>query len=326
MEPEEKSRRNLSKFCQMNLSRFLVGRAPLACSQLYLACLGRLYYFNHPQEQESIRRTIRRVFGERLDQSALEKLYRRTFAGILTHYQEKLFLAYAPTYRVKKYLTRRLQVQGAEKLQQALAGGRGVILVTGHFGAVEFLPAALSLKGYPAAIVVRPQTKELADSLARRAALIDLTLIFPEDGKVLPAALRALREGRILITEADEFEMWRLSESQTLNFLGFQIPADRTLEVLHKRSGAPFLTALVRRQPTRHYTVDISSPASAATAQEVNRQCLQVLETAIYRFPEHWYQWKEFGKVISTLPAGRQPVAAPDKLLPYVNKPAYAHA
>ncbi len=140
---------------------------------------------------------------------------------------------------------------GTEELQQALAIGRGVILVTGHFGAVEFLPGALSLNGYPAAIIVRPQTRELAVSLAQRAALINLTLIIPENGKVLPAALRALREGRILITEADEFEMWRLHESQTVNFLGFQIPADRTLEVLQKRSGAPLLTALVRREPQR---------------------------------------------------------------------------
>jgi lauroyl/myristoyl acyltransferase len=244
----------------------------------------------------------------------------------LTHYQEKLFLAYAPENRVKNYLTRRLQVQGAEKLQQALAVGRGVILVTGHFGAVEFLPAALSLNGYPAAIVVRPQTKELAASLARRAALIDLTLIFPENGKVLPAALRALREGRILITEADEFEMWRPGESPTLNFLGFQIQADRTLEVLQKRSGAPFMTALVRREPKRQYVVDIASPATLSAGQKVGPQCLQVLETAIYRTPEQWYQWKEFGKVIAPRPDGRKPAASPANLPPYLIKPAYANA
>ena len=123
-----------------------------------------------------------------------------------------------------------------------------MILVTGHFGAVEFLPGALGLSGFPAAIIVRPQTRELAVSLAERAALINLTLIIPENGKVLPAALRALREGRILITEADEFEMWRRHESQTVNFLGFTIPADRTLEVLQKRSGSPLLTAFVRRE------------------------------------------------------------------------------
>ena len=220
--------------------------------------------------------------GSNWNRLPYKNFFAKPLPAFLTHYQEKLFLAYASENKVKNYLSRRLQWRGTEELQQALSVGRGVILVTGHFGAVEFLPAALSLNGYPAAIIVRPQTKELAVSLARRAALIDLTLIFPENGKVLPAALRALREGRILITEADEFEMWRPMQSQSVNFLGFQIPADRTLEVLQKRSGAPFLTALVRREPKRRYVVDISSPAPLSAGQKVGRQCLQVLETAIY--------------------------------------------
>jgi KDO2-lipid IV(A) lauroyltransferase len=326
MDYRKKTQLNLSQFCQMHLSRLLAKRAPFCCSQLYLDCLGKLYYLTHPHEREVIRQTIRRVFGDRLEQLTLQQLFSRTFSGIFTHYQEKLFLAYAPESKVKTYLNKRLQVHGTEELQKALHVGRGVILVTGHFGAVEFLPGALGLNGYPAAIIVRPQTKELAVSLAQRAALINLTLIIPENGKVLPAALRALREGRILITEADEFEMWRVSESQTVNFLGFQIPADRTLEVLQKRSGAPLLTALVRREPKRRYTVDISSASPVPAYQEVSRQCLQVLERAIFGAPEQWYQWKEFGKVISARPEEHVPVVTQPKLVPHVSMTDYAHA
>lgn len=326
MEAKQKSHLNLSKFCQMHFSRFIARRAPFCCSQMYLACLGKMYYLTHPHERELIRQTIQRVFGESLAPSTLRHLFSRTFAGIFTHYQEKLFLAYAPESTVKKHLTRRLRLRGTEELQKALTVGRGVILVTGHFGAVEFLPGALGLNGYPAAIIVRPQTKELAVSLAQRAALINLTLIIPENGKVLPAALRALREGRILITEADEFEMWRLSDSQTVNFLGFQIPSDRTLEVLQKRSGSPLLTGLVRREPKRRYTLDLSPTSASTDYQEASRQCLHLLENAIFQSPEQWYQWKEFGKVIAALPEHKVlPVAQPQWLPPGCVAD-YAHA
>jgi KDO2-lipid IV(A) lauroyltransferase len=310
METTNRPQLNLSKFCQMNVSRFLARRVPFRCSQMYLASLGKYYYLTHSQERELIRQTIRQVFGAYLEESALQKLCRQTFAGILSHYQEKLFLAYAPEAKVKQYLARRLELRGTQELQQALSLGRGVILVTGHFGAVEFLPGALGLSGFPAAIIVRPQTKELAASLAERAALINLTLIIPENGKVLPAALRALREGRILITEADEFEMWRRHEFQTVNFLGFNIPADRTLEVLQKRSGSPLLTAFVRREPKRRYTLDISPVSAPAAVYGASSHCLQLLEKAIYQNPEQWYQWKEFGKVISALPAHPAVMAA----------------
>lgn len=316
MEGNQKSPLNLSKFCQMPFSRFLARQAPLRFSQLYLTCLGKLYFLTHPQEQELIRQTIRRVFACQLAEPALRRLIRRTFAGIITHYQEKLFLAYAAEARVRSYLSTRLELQGTEALQEALARGRGVILVTGHFGAVEFLPGALGLHGYPAAIIVRPQTKELAASLARRAELVNLTLIIPEHGKVLPAALQALRQGRILITEADEFEMWRPGPAAPVKFLGFQLPADRTLEVLHRRSGSPVLTALVHREPPRRYTLRISPAVTPAPPQEVGAQCLHRLEQAILAHPEQWYQWKEFGKVITGLPEPRPAALDHPSLLP----------
>jgi Kdo2-lipid IVA lauroyltransferase/acyltransferase len=318
METKNTSHLNLSKFCQMNVSRFLARRVPFRCSQMYLAFLGKFYYLTHSRERELIRQTIRQVFDGHLKEPALQKLCRQTFAGILTHYQEKLFLAYAPETKVKRYLTRRLKLHGTEALQDALNFGQGVILVTGHFGAVEFLPGAMGLNGFPAAIIVRPQTKELAASLAERAALINLTLIIPQDGRVLPTALRALREGRILITEVDEFEMWRRHDSQTVSFLGFDLPADRTLEVLQKRSGAPLLTAFVRREPKRRYTVDISAAPTPAPGYGASSQCLQLLEKAIHQNPEQWYQWKEFGKVISAPPAQPANMAA----RPFVFRPA----
>jgi Kdo2-lipid IVA lauroyltransferase/acyltransferase len=326
MEGCQKSQLNLSKFCQMQFSRYLARQAPLRFSQLYLTCLGKFYFLTHPNEQELIRQTIRQVFAERLDQPDLRQLIRHTFAGILTHYQEKLFLAYASETKVKNFLARRLQLQGTEELQKALSLGRGVILVTGHFGAVEFLPGALGLHGYPAAIIVRPQTKELALSLAQRAALVNLTLIIPEHGKVLPAALKALREGRILITEADEFEMWRPSQSDRVNFLGFHLPSDRTLEVLQKRSGSPLLTALVHREQQQRYTLKISPALTSSTPQEVGKHCLHELEKAIFATPEQWYQWKEFGKVLSKLPETRVSTMVKPALVPSGRTVHYAHA
>ncbi|WP_449245289.1 lysophospholipid acyltransferase family protein [Desulfobacca acetoxidans] len=305
-----KKRLNLSKFCQMHLSRSLARRVPFPVSRFYLSCMGKLYYLLNPQERDLICHAITQVFEPRMSQSALSGLIARTFRGIFTHYQEKLFLAYAPVHRVKAELQQRLQIRGATELKNALDRGCGVILATGHFGAVEFLPGALALQGWPAAIIVRPQTKELAASLTSRAALINLKLIFPEHGKVLPAALKSLREGRILITECDEFEQWRLNSEQSVDFLGFHLPSDRTLNVLQKRSGAPVLTALVRREPKRQYCVQLAGVPAFSSTRETSAHCLHRLQEEIFRHPEQWYQWKEFGRFIAALPAHCPPPTA----------------
>jgi KDO2-lipid IV(A) lauroyltransferase len=269
MDRPAKSTRNLSKFCQMPLSRHLSRRFPFQVSQSFVSFLGRLYYWRHPAE--------------------------------------RAFLAYAGENAVRDFLHQRLALRGTGELLTALGQGRGVIMVTGHYGAVEFLPAALGLAGFPAAVIVRPQTPALAASMAKRAALVNLSLIFPENGKVLPTALRALRQGRILITEMDEFEMWRGQEDDFVNFLGFSLPGDRTLDVLQKRSQAPLFTALVHRQPQRCYTVDMQPILAPPSGQGVGSQCLQRLEQAIWSAPEQWYQWKEFGKLLATLPGQERP-------------------
>ncbi len=308
--------RNLSKFCQMPLSRHLAPRLPFPLSQSFVSLLGRLYYWRHPGERDLICRTVDRVFAQQ-PRRRRRSLHRLIFQGIYRHYQEKLFLAYGPESAVRQLLTDSLEWQGRSALNAALAHGRGVIMVTGHFGAVEFLPAALGLQGYPVAVIVRPQTPALAASMAERAALVNLTLIIPENGKVLPAALRALREGRILITEMDEFEMWRRQPDEQVPFLGFNLPSDRTLDVLHKRSQAPLVTALVQRRPRRRYLVDIQTPAAARPGQKIAHQCLARLEEAIWSAPQQWYQWKEFGKLVATLPAREWPaLPAPGTLAP----------
>jgi len=326
MEARVKSRRNLSKFCQMSLSRHLAHRCPFVVSQAFVSCLGSFYYWRQAEERELICRTVDQVLGLEGAQERKAQ-HRRIFQGIFRHYQEKLFLAYAPEAKVKAFLSRRLELRGREELEAALRGGRGVLMVTGHYGAVEFLPAALSLRGYPVAVIVRPQTPELAASMAKRAALVNLNLIIPENGKVLPAALRALKAGRILITEMDEFEMWRgQGEEDRVNFLGFGIPGDRTLDVLQKRAQAPVLTALVQRRPRRHYTVAMEPVAWSPLRDRLSSLCLRRLEQAVWDHPEQWYQWKEFGKVVTALRPSPAPAATPILIPAAGSVGQYAHA
>ena len=47
-------------------------------------------------------------------------------------------------------------VEGEERLKAALAAGRGVIFLTGHFGNWELMAALVTRRGYPASVVATP--------------------------------------------------------------------------------------------------------------------------------------------------------------------------
>ena len=168
---------SLSKFLQMKLNSFLFRFLPFSVSRCYVTVLGRLYYLLCWAERTLIRKTIKHVFGRKIAPPMLNKKIKAAFKGIFDHYHEKLYVGYSNFPRLLKFLKSQVSFAGAENLQAALQDGKGVILVTGHFGAVEFLPGALALNGYPTSMICRFQTTRLRESMGQRAKAVGLDQI-----------------------------------------------------------------------------------------------------------------------------------------------------
>ena len=300
MFPMVKLSLSLSKFLQMKLNSFLFRILPFSVSRWYLMVLGSLYYFLNWTEKALIRKTIHHVFKRKFPAPVMNRMIRAAFTGIFDHYHEKLFVAYSNFPRLVKFLRSQVRFVGEDDLQAALQAGKGVIMVTGHFGAVEFLPGALALNGYPTSMICRFQTTRLRESVGERAEAVGLHLIDADEGNIILSAMKALKQGGILITECDEFDEWRPDPNRNGSFLKCKLPSDRTLELLQKRSGAQVITALVQRQGKKHYTCNLTAIGNGASPANLplNEQCLSVLEKAVENYPEQWYQWKKFGAMI----------------------------
>ena len=293
---------SLSKFMQTKLNSFLFRYLPFSVSRCYVRVLGKLYYLLCWAERTLIRNTIKHVFGRKIAAPVLNKKIKAAFKGIFDHYHEKLFVGYSNFPRLLKFLQSQVSFAGAENLQEALQDGKGVILVTGHFGAVEFLPGALALNGYPTSMICRFQTTRLRESMGQRAEAVGLHLIDADEGNIILSAMKALKDGRILITECDEFDEWRPDPHRDSYFLNCRLPSDRTLELLRKRSGAQVITALMQREGKKRYTCNLTPVGNGAspTFPPIHEQCLSVLERTVEDLPEQWYQWKKFGKMIKS--------------------------
>lgn len=292
---------SLSKFCQARFNVLLFRCLPFRLSRLYLGLIGKLYFLCKWREKALISHTIRHVLGRGRPATDLKPTVRQTFRGIIDHYHEKLFLAYSNFKRLVRFLDKRIDLTGEDDLREALAAGKGVILVTGHFGAVEFLPGLLAIKGYPLSIICRFQTDRLRQTLQERADAVNLNVIDAGKGSVLLAAIKALKAGQILVTECDEFDEWHPGETHQTRFLHVRLDADRSLDILHKRSGAPVVTALLHRKGKKRYTLNLGAVANsdgAHPASPVGVQCLSVLQEAVLADPAQWYQWKKFGQMI----------------------------
>jgi len=266
--------------------------------------MGRIYHFFKGEEKEEIKKNLRAIFRRFPKGKSTDLIVRRTFRGIYHHYHEKLIIAYAHFGRVCRFLLERVELEGQHLIDESLAQGRGVILVTGHFGAVEFLPLFLALKGYPVTMVVRFKTPRLKRALVERGASKGITLLDANNGQhVIFSALRALKSNEILITECDEFKAYRPHRNKSTQFLGCSCPLDRTLDLLHRRYHSPVISGVVCRNNGNRYKLRLHPLADGTKKAEeatISSRALGILEQYIHEAPDQWYQWKEVRTALGT--------------------------
>ncbi len=322
----------LSHFLQWRFNTMLMRWLPRMIVRVYLGLLGRIYFFFNREEKEQIRRNLSAVVRRLPTKQPTDLIIRRTFQGIYAHYHEKLLIAYAHFGRVCRFLLKRVELEGQHLLDETLSRGKGVILVTGHFGAVEFLPLFLALKGYSVTMVVRFKTERLKRALNHRAAAKGITLLDANAGeKVIFSALQALKSNQVLITECDEFDAWRPYRNRSTRFLGCSSPLDRTLDLLQRRYNSPVIMGFVCRARGNRYGLKLHSLNGAShqsQAVSISHRALEILERYICVAPHQWYQWKQVRSILGTnLFEETRPIhaAETDRPLSFADSALHAH-
>jgi KDO2-lipid IV(A) lauroyltransferase len=189
-------------------------------------------------------------------------------------------------------LRRRVRFENPERMQQALARGRGALILTLHFGSIELAMLTLPLVGVPLTVVGRPLPnpwirRHIAEQRTRTGAQL------LEHRNVAPRILDALREGRAVAFLNDQYA--RRTSGILSPFFGARCYTAPGVALLALRSGAPVLPYYtVREQPDRHVGVllpeleldrtgNLRRDIATATARTN-----QVLEEIIRRHPEQW--------------------------------------
>lgn len=193
-----------------------------------------------------------------------------------------------------------VRIQNPEVMRSALERRKGVLFLSGHFGAWEFLVTASSLQfGVPAATLVQHQRN------ARIDARIDaIRRRFGNDtipmGVASRRVLTALAENRIVPLLADQSGP---KEAVFVEFFGRPAATHRGVAAFSLKSGAPIVMGFLVRQHDGTYTLTLEEVAqhdlggyNEENIIELTRRHVAVLERWIRRHPDHWLwmhkRWK----------------------------------
>ena len=240
----------------------------------------------------------------------VEENLRRAFPGASEEWIEEMVLE---TYRhlgreavsmirlsrlSPEEVRRRTEIPRWGEVESAVGEGRGVLLVTGHYGNWEVAAAAVAARGCPIDAVVKRQRNLLVDARvqAARARLGVGTIEMGEAPRRVPRALAAGRAiGIVADQDARRAGVW-------VPFFGIPTSTFRGPAVFALRFRAPVIAAVARRLEGGRYRVDLERLALPDTG-ELERDVLHLtaalaahLERAIRTEPAQYFwfhkRWK----------------------------------
>jgi len=229
-------------------------------------------------------RNLEIAFGERLSSRERRSLCRRNLRFIGQTLFESLRLWVMNGDDIRE----RVSLKHEERLREAYARGRGVILLSAHFGNWEWMGARI-LQDYPLVGVARPTRSPATWRLVTRLReRMGARMIDSDDVR---GALRALREGAVLVLLLDQNTA---VNAVFVDFFGKPAATARGPAVLAARTGAAVVPAFSVRLAPGRYEVHFLPPHyvpqdAQGEALDAHVQAFtKIIEEWVARHPDHW--------------------------------------
>jgi Kdo2-lipid IVA lauroyltransferase/acyltransferase len=257
--------------------------------------LGLLCWRFLPFRRRVVLANLEAAFGHEMDARARRALAREFYAQLGTTLLE--FCGYWRLTPVE--LAALIEVRGREHLDAALAHGRGVVLVSGHFGNWELVAAWAAGAVGEVRFLVKSQSNQRVDRLQndlRRRAGVTVIRVDTSPREMI----RTLRQGGVIGLLGDQDAG---AGGLFVDFLGRPASVFRGTANLAWRQRCPVVTGFLIRLPDGRHRLEISPPLfpdpdwdEEQALAAITRWHTGRLAAAVRRHPEHYFwvhrRWK----------------------------------
>lgn len=288
------------KKIRKSIGRFFAWLGLTFCSLIIRVIPGRwLYGFAQGAAKIGYRlaRRQRRIaleslsiaFGNDKTKEEKEKIARDCFIYMAKSGLEMMYLMDKP-----QLLKRKVKIVGREHLDQALARGKGVILVSAHFGNFPLMLVGLCLQGYTTAAIMRPMRDTRVEKffMEKRSKLGVKTIYSQPRKECVDNTIRSLRNNELVFIPLDQ----NFGTSGVfVDFFGTKAATATGPAVLARRTKATILPCFIVRQKDETHKIICEPPLEldeGRTEQESILSNIQkltsIIESYIRRYPTEW--------------------------------------
>ncbi len=273
----------------LNFSSLIIKVIPERGIYSFAKNLASLGFIIASKQRKIALESLTIAFGSDKTKCEIEQIAKDCFIFMGKAGLELLFLMDKP-----KLLKKHVEFVGKENLEAALAKGKGVILVSAHFGNFPLMLAKLSLEGYKTVAIMRYMRDERAEKffIAKRTQ-VGLKTIYSQPRKAcVENSIRALRNNELLFMLIDQNFG---TGGVFVDFFGKKAATATGPVVLALRTKATIIPSFIVRQKDDTHKIIFEEPLNleeGKTYQEtvaINIQRLtNIIESYIRKHPAEW--------------------------------------
>ncbi len=259
------------------------------------AQLGRLFYWMDRRHRAVAHTNLQRAFGAEKEERAMKEIAVGAFMNLGRAIAE---ITRAPVMSDAQILEV-LQIEGLTHYHAARALGRGVILLTAHFGNWEWVATGMALRGFPIHVVARPLDNPHLDWMIHGWRVRGGNRVLNKH-TASAEIIRLLRQGEMIGVLLDQNA--RREDAVFVDYFGVPAATHKGVAIIALRTGAPVLPIFFIREGAQRRII-IEAPLTLPRSGTLKQNMLdatalftQKIESYVRRYPDHWIwihrRWK----------------------------------
>ena len=248
----KKIRKFFSRFAAwlgINTCSLIVRVIPVNYLYAFAENIASLAYLFAKKQKEIALASLGIAFGKEKSALEIETIAKDCFTYMAKSAVELMFFFDKP-----QALRNRVQIKGRENLDQALARGRGVILVSAHFGNFPLLLGRLAVEGYKVGGILKPMHDARMEKIffKKREKFGVRTIYSQPRNECVNTSINALRNNELVFIPIDQNFG---TGGVFVDFFGEKAATATGPVILAQRTKAALIPCFILRQPNDQHEI-----------------------------------------------------------------------
>lgn len=273
----------------LNICLFIIKFLPRRCVYSFAETMASIGFIVARKHRTIALESLSIAFGSNKTEREIKQIAKDCFTYLAKSAIELFFLMERPAL-----LRKRVTIIGKHNLDAALSKGKGVILVSAHFGNFPLMLGKFCLEGYKTGAIMRHmRDTRVEKTFVKKRAKFSLKTIYSQPRKeCVEETIKSLRNNELVFIPLDQNFG---TAGVFVDFFGKKAATATGPIILAQRTGASLLPCFMVRQQDDTHTI-ICEPAlelqagksAPDTIKTYVQKLTNIIEVYIRKYPAEW--------------------------------------